>query len=119
MTTSNERDELTEPLASVTRFFGGLMIIAALIGTGYLVFGSGTFGGVPGFVCVTQPGTEYGGDWSTAAVTARPGHSISLNGSLQGFSDHATPGEDTLSIVVALPALLFWGGGRVPTWPAT
>src|SRR6185312_5949988 len=52
MTTSNERDELTEPLASVTRFFGGLMIIAALIGTGYLVFGSGTFGGVPGFVCV-------------------------------------------------------------------
>jgi hypothetical protein len=50
MTTSNERDELTEPLASVTRFFGGLMIIAALIGTGYLVFGSGTFGGVPGFV---------------------------------------------------------------------
>jgi hypothetical protein len=81
MTTSNERDELTEPLASVTRFFGGLMIIAALIGTGYLVFGSGTFGGVPGFVCVGQPGTEYGGDWSTAAVTARPGHSINIIGS--------------------------------------
>jgi len=116
MTTSNERDELTEPLASVTRFFGGLMIIAALIGTGYLVFGSGTFGGVPGFVCVGQPGTEYGGDWSTAAVTARPGHSINVIGSLQVCADHATLGEDTLSIVAALPAVLFWGGVLFLLW---
>ena len=116
MTTSNERDELTEPLASVTRFFGGLMIIAALIGTGYLVFGSGTFGGVPGFVCVGQPGTEYGGDWSTAAVTARPGHSINIIGSLQVCADHATLGEDTLSIVAALPAVLFWGGVLFMLW---
>jgi hypothetical protein len=116
MTTSNERDELTEPLASVTRFFGGLMIIAALIGTAFLVFGSGTFGGVPGFVCVTNPGTEYGGDWSTAAVTARPGHSISINGTLQVCADHATLGEDALSIVAALPAVLFWGGALFLLW---
>jgi len=116
MTTSNERRRLTEPLGSVTTFFGGLMIIAALIGTAFLVFGSGTFGGVPGFVCVTQPGTEYGGDWSTSAVTARPGHSISINGTLQVCADHATLGEDSLSIVAALPAVLFWGGVLFLLW---
>src|SRR5262249_11144275 len=33
MTMNNERRELTEPLGSVTRFFGALMIIAALVGT--------------------------------------------------------------------------------------
>jgi hypothetical protein len=50
---------------------GALMIIAALIGVAFLEFGSGgTYGGLPGSVCVTNPGTEYG-DWSTSAVTAR------------------------------------------------
>jgi hypothetical protein len=41
MTTDNERRTLTEPLESVTRFFGALMIIAALVGVAFLVFGSG------------------------------------------------------------------------------
>jgi hypothetical protein len=116
MTTDNERRGLTEPLGSVTRFFGALMIIAALIGTAFLVFGSGTFGGVPGFVCVTDPATEYGGDWSTSAVTARPGHSISIAGSVQVCADHATLGEDALSIVAALPSVLFWGGVLFLLW---
>src|SRR5215472_3367816 len=116
MTMNNERRELTEPLGSVTRFFGALMIIAALVGTGFLVFGSGTFGGVPGFVCVTDPATEYGGDWSTSAVTARPGHSISIDGSVQVCADHATLGEDALSIVAALPSVLFWGGVLFLLW---
>jgi hypothetical protein len=116
MTMNNERRELTEPLGSVTRFFGALMIIAALIGAAFLVFGSGTFGGVPGFVCVTDPATEYGGDWSTSAVTARPGHSISIDGSVQVCADHATLGEDALSIVAALPSVLFWGGVLFLLW---
>jgi len=116
MTMNNERRELTEPLGSVTRFFGALMIIAALVGTAFLVFGSGTFGGVPGFVCVTDPATQYGGDWSTAAVTARPGHSISIDGSVQVCADHATLGEDALSIAAALPSVLFWGGVLFLLW---
>jgi hypothetical protein len=117
MTTSSERRGLTEPLASVTTFFGGLMIIAALIGVAFLVFGSGTFGGVPGNVCVTQPGAEYSsGDWSTPFVTARPGHSVSINGSLQACADHATLGEDTLSVMAALPDVLFWGGVLFLLW---
>src|SRR5215469_69318 len=102
MTTSDERSRLTEPLESVTAFFGGLMILAALVGVAFLVFGSGTFGGLSSTVCVTQPGTQYGGsDWSTQLVTARPGHSITIVGSLQACTDHATLGEQGLSAIAA------------------
>ena len=86
------------------------MIIASLIGVAFLVFGSGTFGGLPGNVCVTQPGTEYGGDWHTPFATARPGHSISIIGSLQVCADHATLGEQALDVVAALTAVLFGAG---------
>ena len=117
MTIDNERRRLTEPLGSVTTFFGALMIIAALVGVAFLVFGSSTYGGLPGAVCVTQPGTQYGnGDWNTSAVTARPGHSISIIGNLQVCADHATLGEQTLNIVVYLPAVLFWGGVLLLLW---
>jgi len=117
MTTNDERRGLTEPLESVTTFFGALMIIAALIGVAFLVFGSGgTYGGLPGSVCVTNPGTEYGGDWHTSAVTARPGHSVSIIGSLQVCADHATLGEQTLNVVAALTAVLFWGGVLFLLW---
>ena len=40
MTTNDERRRLTEPLESVTTFFGALMIIAALVGVAFLVFGA-------------------------------------------------------------------------------
>lgn len=117
MTIDNERRRLTEPLGSVTTFLGALMIIAALAGVAFLVFGSSTYGGLPGAVCVTQPGTQYGnGDWNTSAVTARPGHSISIIGNLQVCADHATLGEQTLNIVVYLPAVLFWGGVLFLLW---
>jgi Protein of unknown function (DUF2975) len=117
MTIDNERRRLTEPLGSVTTFFGALMIIAALAGVAFLVFGSGTYGGLPGDVCVTQPGTQYGnGEWNTPAVTARPGHSISIIGNLEVCADHATLGEQTLNIVVYLPAVLFWGGVLFLLW---
>jgi DUF2975 family protein len=116
MTSSDERRRLTQPLESVTTLFGALMIIAALIGTGLLVFGSGTFGGVPGYVCVAQQGSQYGGDWNTRAATARPGHSISIDGTLRACADHATLGEDALAITAALPAVLFWGGVLFLLW---
>jgi hypothetical protein len=117
MTTNSERRGLTEPLESVTTFFGALMIIAALVGVAFLVFSSGgTYGGLPGAVCVTNPGTEYSGDWHTAAVTAQPGHSVSIIGSLEVCADHATPGEQALGVVAALPAVLFWGGVLFLLW---
>ena len=117
MTTSDERRRLTEPLDSVTTFFGTLMIIAALVGVAFLVFGSGSFGGVPGNVCVTQPGTQYGDSgWQTSSATARPGHSTSIIGSLQVCADHATLSEQALGVLAALPAVLFWGGLLFLLW---
>lgn len=117
MTTSNERGDLTEPLESVTRFFGALMIIAALVGVAFLVFGSGTYGGLPGNVCVRQPGAEYNSSgWNTPFVTARSGHSVSIIGSLQVCADHASFGEQALGVLAALPAALFWGGVLFMLW---
>jgi len=118
MMTSNERSGLTEPLESVTRFFGALMIIAALVGVAFLVFGSGgTYGGLPGNVCVTQPGTSYNSsDWNNPFVTARPGHSASIIGSVSVCADRASLGEQTLGVVAALPAVLFWGGLLFMLW---
>jgi hypothetical protein len=117
MTTNDERRGLTEPLESVTRFFGVLMIIAALVGVAFLVFGSGSFGDVPGTVCVTQSGAEYGSSgWNVPFVTARPGSSVSITGALQACADHPTLGEQTLSVVAALPAVLFWGGVLFLLW---
>jgi hypothetical protein len=101
----------------VTRFFGALMITAALVGVAFLVFGSGSFGGVPGTVCVTQPGAEYSSsDWNTPFVTARPGSSVSIIGNLQVCADHPTLGQQALSILAALPAALFWGGVLFLLW---
>lgn len=118
MTTDSERRGLTEPLESVTTFFGALMIIAALVGVAFLVFGSGgTYGGLPGNVCVTNPGAEYSSSgWSVPDVTAQPGHSISIIGSLQVCADHATVGEQALGVMAALPAVLFWGGVLFLLW---
>jgi hypothetical protein len=117
MTTKSERRGLTEPLESVTTFFGALMIIATLIGVAFLVFGSGSFGGVPGNVCVTNPGAQYNSSgWHTPFVTAQPGHSVSIIGSLQVCADHATPGEQALGVMAALPAVLFWGGVLFLLW---
>lgn len=117
MTTSDERSRMTEPLESVTAFFGGLMILAALVGVGFLVFGSGTFGGLSSSVCVTQPGTQYGAsDWNVPFVAARPGNSVSITGALQACADHATVGEQALSIVAGLSAVVFWGSLLFLLW---
>jgi len=118
MTIDDEHRVLTEPLESVTKFFGALMIIAALVGGALFVFDSGmSFGGVPGIVCVTNPGAQYSSsNWNTPFVIARPGHSVSINGSLDVCADHPTLGEQTLSVVAALPAVLFWGGVLFLLW---
>jgi hypothetical protein len=119
MTTSDERSRLTEPLESVTAFFGGLMILAALVGVAFLVFGSGTFGGLSSSVCVTQPGAQYGDSgWNVPVevVAARPGNSVSIAGALVACADHATVGEQALSIVAGLSAVVFWGSLLFLLW---
>jgi hypothetical protein len=101
----------------VTTFFGLLMILAALVGVAFLVFGSETFGGLPGNVCVTEAGTQYSGsDWNTPLVTAQPGHSITILGSLQVCADHPTLREQGLGALAALPTVVFWGGLLFLLW---
>jgi hypothetical protein len=67
-------------------------------------------------VCVTNPGTEYSGGWQITGITARPGHSIDVIGSLEVCADHSTLGEQALGVVAALPAVLFWGGVLFLLW---
>ena len=117
MTINDERRRLTEPLESVTTFFGALMLIGALLGAALLIFGSGSFGGFSSSVCVTQPGAHYSSsNWNTPFVHAKPGNSVSIDGSLQVCANHATAGEQALNILADLPAALFWGGILFLLW---
>jgi hypothetical protein len=117
MTSSDERRGLTEPLESVTTFFGTLMILAVLVGVAFLVFGSGAYGGHPA-VCVTQPGTQYSvSDWSVpSSVTVRPGNSATMLGALQACADHPAAGQQALYYVAGLPNVLFWAGLLFLLW---
>jgi len=118
MTTDNERRRLTEPLESVTTFFGALMIIGSLVVLGFVVFGSDTYGGgFPLTVCVTQPGTQYSSSgWNYPSVPAKPGNSVTIIGALQACADHPTAGQQALSVVTWLPTVLFWGGLLFMLW---
>ena len=117
MTINDQRRRLTEPLESVTTFFGALMLIGAVLGAGLLIFGSGGLGGFSSSVCVTQPGANYSSsNWNTPFVHAKPGNSVSIDGSLQACANHATAGEQALNIVADLPAALFWGGILFLLW---
>ena len=117
MTTNNERRRLTEPLESVTTFFGTLMIIAVLVGVALLLFGSGAYGVLSGSVCVSEPGTTYGSsDRGTPSATARPGHSVNIIGTLQACADHATVGEQALNVMAVLPGVLYWGSVLFLLW---
>jgi Protein of unknown function (DUF2975) len=116
MTTSDERRRLTEPLESVTTFFGALMIIGSLVVGAFLVFGSGAYGGSSS-VCVTQPGSQYtGGGWSFPSISARPGNSVSFVGALHACANNPTPGEQALNYVAGLPTVLFWAGLLFLLW---
>lgn len=122
MTTSDERRGLTEPLESVTTFFGALMIFAVLAGVALILFGSGAYSVVSSTVCATEAGTQYGIDGHDASViagpsvTPRPGNSIAMNGALQVCADHATLGEQALNLMTALPTVLFWGSVLFLLW---
>lgn len=122
MATSDERSRLTEPLESVTTFFGTLMIIAVLAFVGLVLFGSGAYSIVSSTVCATEVGTQYGIDGQDASgiagpgVSARPGNSIMMNGTLQVCADHATFGEQVLNAMTVLPTVLFWGSVLFLLW---
>ena len=109
MTTDNERRRLTEPLESMTTFFGTLMIIGSLAVLGLVVFGTNTYRIYSGTVCVNQPGTTYNGGpaWNVPDVTAKPGNSVLMEGTLQACANNTTPGQQALYIATELPSILF------------
>ena len=117
MTTTDRR--LTEPLRSVTYVFGGLLLAFTVIAAIAAIAGSGSIGGFGNAsVCVTQPGTGYGGDnWvAQLRIAARPGASLSINGTLQACALHPSLQQRLLYTFTALPSVLVWAGVLFLLW---
>ena len=115
MMTMNERKKLTEPLASVTGYFGVLMLLALAVFAGLWVFGSGAYGGTPS-VCENQPGATYSGDWQTPFVSAKPGASIDIVGTVQACTNHPGIGQWALYGLAEVPTILAWCGVLLLLW---
>jgi hypothetical protein len=103
------RRKLTEPLGSVTAIFGSLLLASVLAGAVFALSGIGSFEGFgKAFICVAQPGTGYGGS-TPPGVAARPGASISIDGTLQACANHPGFIQRVLYTLTAVPGLLTWG----------
>jgi hypothetical protein len=113
---TTERKKLTEPLASVTGFFGALMVLALAVFAGFWAFGSGTFSAGPGQVCENQPGATYSGDWQTPYLSAKPGASISIIGTVQACTNHPGIGQWALYYLAEVPTILAWCGVLLLLW---
>jgi hypothetical protein len=110
---------LTEPLRSVTYVFGGLVLALAAITTITTFTGAGTIGGFGrGPVCVTQPGSWYGGsDWAPQFhIATQPGASVSINGTLQACAPHPSFYQRLLYTLTGLPSVLVWTGVLLLLW---
>ncbi len=116
---TTHRQKLTEPLGTVTAIFGALMLAAAAAGVVLALAGPGSVGGFGAAqVCATQPNAGYGGgNWASHLdVAARPGATISINGTLQACAVHPTLGQRALSTLITLPGALVWGAVLFLLW---
>jgi hypothetical protein len=120
---TDERRNLTEPLESVTAFFGLLLLIALVGGVVLALFGTGTYGGFGPFSggCATQQGITYGSSgwtWpSDTGIAARPGiSSISVSGTLVACADHPGVADRILNSLTELPAVVLWAGILLLLW---
>lgn len=120
MTTTPQRRKLTEPLESITWLLGGLLALALIVGAGFTVFGSGSFEGFGhgASICATQPNAGYdnGGPYSHPGVAARPGASITINGTLQACASHPSIGQRVLFTLMDLPGLVVWAAVLFLVW---
>jgi hypothetical protein len=106
---------LTEPLESVTLFVGLLLLSAAggVIAVNLL---SNT-GVAPGSLCVHQPQAQFANsDWTQSQVTARPGASVSIDGSLQACLGHPGAGQWALYGLMLVPSVIAWTGSLFLLW---
>ena len=116
MSASSHSRKLTEPLESVLAFFGTLTLIGLTVGTGLVLFGSGPRG-FSGQVCVTQPDTTYASSaWHIVFASAKPGSSISVQGSLQACAESPSVLQRLLYSLSVLPSVVFWCGVLLLLW---
>jgi hypothetical protein len=112
MATTPQRRRLTEPLESITAFFGVVTVLSLLAGAVFIMFGIGSVGGFGHGVdiCATQPSAGYdnAGPYSHPGVAARPGAYIQINGTLQACASHPGIGQRILYTLTDLPGLLVW-----------
>src|SRR5580700_11031846 len=114
--TTTERRKLTEPLESVTGFFGMLMVLALAVFAGFWAFGSGAYSAGPGQVCENQPGATYSGDWQTPYLSAKPGASIDIVGTVQACTNHPGIGQWVLYGLAQVPTIMAWCGVLLLLW---
>ena len=112
MTTQQRRRRLTEPLETITVFFGTLLVIGLIAVVVLSLSGSGSFGGFGrgADICVTQPNAGYGdgGPYSHIGVAARPGASITINGTLQACTARPSIGQRVLYTLMGEPGIALW-----------
>jgi hypothetical protein len=114
--TTTDRKRLTEPLASVTVFFGVLMLLALAVFIGLWAFGTGLYSTGPSQVCENQPGATYDGEWQTPFVSAKPGASMEIIGTVQACTIHSGIGQWALYGLAEVPMILAWCGVLLLLW---
>lgn len=110
---TTERRKLTQPLESVTMIFGALLLAFMALVTVSTLTGSGSFlgfGHEP--ICASLPSTYGTSQWNAAvfAITARPGASVTVNGTIQACTAHPGTGQRALYTLTSLPSWLMWAG---------
>jgi hypothetical protein len=117
--TTSDRMKLTEPLESVTTFFGLLTLFAIVASAGFALFGNGFIGSLgTGSVCVSQSGASYGdSSWRIPpGVSAQPGGSASITGTVEACAIHPSIAERVLYGLTVFPMIVLWGGVLLLLW---
>jgi len=114
-----QRPKLTEPLGAVTTVFGAVLLMVTAASVVLVAAGSGSFGGFGHTtVCATQPNTGYSGDnWTShLGIAARPGASVTINGTLHACALRPGIGQRMLYTLMSLPGALVWGSVLFLLW---
>lgn len=108
---TTRRPTMTEPLETVTTVFGGLLLAFLALVLVSTAFGSGSLLGFGhGDICTARPYATYGSSqWAVpAGVTAHPGTSINITGTVQACAEHPGFGQRVLYTAGTLPSTLLW-----------
>lgn len=116
---TTQRTKLTEPLGTVTAFFGGFLLFTAAALLVLALFRPVSFGGFgDSAICASQPNIGYSGEnWTShLGVGYRPGTSIAINGTLQACALHPGIGQRILYTLMSLPSTLVWAAVLFLLW---